>query len=57
MSLERTQELAMEYAGRYRREYFAGLGERTSRQDYLLERNLQELRAVVREGKLELEKE
>ena len=49
VSLERTQELAMEYAGRYRREYFAGLGERTSRQDYLLERNLQELRAVVRE--------
>ena len=37
VSLERTQELAMEYAGRYRR------------QDYLLERNLQELRAVVRE--------
>lgn len=49
VSLERTQELAMEYAGRYRREYFAGLGQRTSRQDYLLDRNLQELQAVVRE--------
>lgn len=35
--------------GRYRREYFAGLGQRTSRQDYLLDRNLQELQAVVRE--------
>lgn len=49
VSLERTQALAMEYAGRYRREYFAGLDQRTSRQDYLLDRNLQELQAVVRE--------
>lgn len=49
VSLERTQELALEYAGRYRREYFADLGQRTSRQDYLLERNLQELQAVIRE--------
>ena len=48
MSLERTQAMAEEHARRYCRERFSGL-ERTSRQDYLLERNMRELQAVVRE--------
>lgn len=48
VSLERTQAMAEEHARRYCRERFSGLA-RTSRQDYLLERNMRELQAVVRE--------
>lgn len=49
VSLERTQELALQYAKVYQDTYFSALGERSSRETYLFQRNLMELQAVVQE--------
>lgn len=49
VSLERTEELALGYAKVYQDTYFSALGERSSRETYLFQRNLMELQAVVQE--------
>lgn len=49
VSLERTEALALQYAKDYQDTYFSALGERSSRETYLFQRNLMELQAVVQE--------
>lgn len=49
VSLEETEELATEYARQYHEERFAQLDDLSQRQNYLFQRNMGELRAVVQE--------
>ncbi len=49
VSLEETEELAAEYARQYHEERFAQLDDLSQRQNYLFQRNMGELRAVVQE--------